>query len=102
MGGLPAGFGGSLGLDLSSPSTAVSQVDAAPISNEGWTGPFAVGSGASARQTNAQPVSLTNSPAPSAGAAALAGVAGNITPSNIIVALVAFLAILVLKKKGIV
>lgn len=43
------GFPASLGLDFGSSSSAASTVDTAPISNEAFTGAFAVGSGASAR-----------------------------------------------------
>jgi len=55
---LSLGFGGG-------PSQAIS--DAGPVFNAGWTGPFAVGSGAEARQTNSLPVTNNTTPA-SAGA----------------------------------
>lgn len=42
-------FPASLGLDFGSSASGASAVDTAPISNEAFTGAFAVGSGATAR-----------------------------------------------------
>ncbi|TAL00629.1 MAG: hypothetical protein EPO08_12990 [Rhodospirillaceae bacterium] len=102
MPGLPAGFGSSLDLGLGGgPSTAISQVDGGPNTIEIVDGPFAVGAGASARQSNTLPVTNTST-APTSAAAQYAGLGSGLNAGSLMMAAVAIVALLILKKKGIV
>lgn len=75
---LPPGFAPSLSLGLGGgPSQAIN--DAGVNSNEATTGPFAVGSGASATQTNTRPITSSGSPAPGGSPFQQAGMLGDVT-----------------------
>ncbi len=100
---LPTGLGSTIDLGLGGgPNYSGATADGAQNSIENIFGPFAVGSGAEARATNTLPVNQTSQPPqnPTASYAGMTG--GTFNAQTIILAAVAIVALLILKKKGVV